>query len=544
MRINRKLNVLLTATAAAVLLAGCGGSGTASDSAVQQDAVSAQGPAEEFSYPMTDAQGLTYWCELNTVVSPNYSNLGDTPFSKNWMEKTGGKVEFLHPPMGQSQEQFSLIIADGNLPDLMEYNWISNYPGGPEKAIRDGVIIPLNDVFEKYCPNITKYLQENPDVDRMIKTDDGNYYAFPFIRGDEKLCYTRGLIVRADWLDELGLEIPTTIDEWHDVLTVFKEQKGVSAPYTYEYTMEMLYESDPFVDAFGINRSFYIGDDGKVHYGAAEEGYRDYLATMNQWYAEKLIDADIATMGFDQVNAKMTNGTSGASFGWAGSRLGGWMTAAQVSNPDYRLVAAPYPTLKKGDKPEFGDMDNAYSGNASVAITTSCKNVEEAARLMDWAYGDEGHMAFNFGIEGESYEMIDGYPTYTDHIMNNEDGLPVSQAMGAYIRGNYNGPFVQDLRYVEQYYALDAQKEAADIWGDTNAKKHLLPAITPTTEESKEFAAIMNEIKTYRDEMTLKFMLGTADLSEFDTYVENMKSMGLDRALEIQNSALERYQAR
>ena len=138
---------------------------------------------------------------------------------------------------------------------------------------------------------------------------------------------------------------------------------------------------------------------------------------MNQWYAEGLIDPDMATLKFDQVSAKMTNGSAGVSIGFAGSRMGAWITAAQANDPNYMLVAAPYPTLEKGAKPEFGQMDNQYPGTASVAITTSCKDVERAARLLDYAYGEEGHMLFNFGVEGESYEMKDDYPTYTDWVM-------------------------------------------------------------------------------------------------------------------------------
>lgn len=548
---KKSMAVLLAAAMASSMMAGCGSSGQSQEAAKPQETqkqetaaseTAAQETAGEFTYPMTDSPKLTYWCELNTVVSPNFSNLGDTPFGKNWMEKTGAEIEFMHPPLGQLKEQFSLVVADGNLPDLMEYNWIVDYPGGPEKAIKDGVIISLNDVFEKYCPNITKYLQEHPNIDKMVKTDDGNYFCFPFIRGDDKMCYNTGLMLRKDWLDELGLEVPKTIDDWHTVLTAFKEKKGSTAPYTFEYTNAMLYADDPFVYAFGIARGFYIADDGTVHYGAAEEEYKQYLELMRQWHAEKLIDPDLATMGFDQVNAKMTNGTSGASVGWAGGRIGVWTPAARVNDPNYTLVPAPYPTINEGDYPEFGQKDNP--ARASVAITTSCKDVEHAARLMDWGYSEEGHMAFNFGVEGESYEMIDGYPTYTDFIMKNPNGLPISQAMGSYIRGNYNGPFVQDLAYLEQYYTLDEQKQTIEVWGGTNAGKHILPPITPTSEESKEFAALMNEINTYRDEMTLKFILGTADMSEFDTYVNNLKTMGIDRALEIENGALERYNAR
>lgn len=240
----------------------------------------------------------------------------------------------------------------------------------------------------------------------------------------------------------------------------------------------------------------------------------------------------------------MTSGDAGASIGWAGSRMGTWVNAAVKTDPDFMLVAAPYPTLNKGDKPQMGQIDNRYPNQASVAITTSCKNIEAAARLMDYAYSEEGHMLFNFGIEGESYEMIDGYPAFTDKILNNPDGWSVAQSMSAYIRGNYNGPFVQDLRYLEQYYTIDTQKESNLIWGATEAAKYKVPPVTPTSEESKEFSTIMNEVNTYRDEMTLKFILGTESLDKFDEFVENMKGFGLDRALEIQNAALERYNAR
>lgn len=552
---KRNLALCMAAAMAVTSLAGCGGSGneaagtTAAQAATTaagqtQQAQQTQAAPQEFSYPMTNGGKVQYWCDLTTTVSANYSNLGDTPFGQGWQENTGIEIEFLHPPTGQQKEQFSLILADGNLPDLMEYNWTTDYPGGPEKAIKDGVIIALNDVFAQYCPNITKYLAENPDIDRMIKTDEGHYYVFPFIRGDENLMNTIGLMVRQDWLNELGMEVPTTIDEWHEVLTAFKEKKGCTAPYSFEYTNGQYLTADPFVAAFGVNRSFYLGSDGAVHFGATEAGFKDYLAMMNQWYAEGLIDQDLATLKNDQVSAKITNGQAGASMGQAGSRMGTWTAAARTTTPEFTLVPAPVPTLTKGGQAEMGYIENPFSGRASVAITTSCKDIESAARLMDWAYGEEGHMYFNFGTEGVSYTMVDGYPTYTDEILNNPKGMPVSQAMSAYIRGNYNGPFVQDIRYLEQYYTMEEQRQTPIVWGQCNGAAHTMPPITPTSDESKEFSSIMNEINTYRDEMVLKFIFGTETLDNFDTYVKNIENMGLARALEIQNAALERYNAR
>ncbi len=69
-------------------------------------------------------------------------------------------------------------------------------------------------------------------------------------------------------------------------------------------------------------------------------------------------------------------------------------------------------------------------------------------------------MLYNFGIEGESYEMIDGYPTYTDYIMNNPDGKNVGEMLMAYTHSAYFGPMVQDVRYMEQYAQYQEQKDA------------------------------------------------------------------------------------
>lgn len=531
MRKRKMLSLLLAATTLSAALAGCGGK-------------EAQVPSTAQTTKGAEGASLTYWCELTTTVSANFANLGETPFAKELSKETGTVIEFQHPPVGQLKQQFGLIMADGNLPDIMEYNWTVDYPGGPEKAIKDGVILPLNDIFEQYCPNIMTYLKENPEIDRMIKTDEGHYYVFPFVRGDEKLRNTIGLMLREDWLKELNLEVPTTIDEWHTVLTAFKEKKGAIAPFTFEYTNGQYLDNNPLVFAFDTSRSFYIGSDGKVGFGAVSEGYKQYLQTMAQWYKEGLIDPDLATLTNDQVSAKMTGGQSGASMGQAGSRMGTWINAAVKTTPEYMLKAAPSPSLEKGTTPEYGQVESAFSGRASAAITTSCKDVERAARLMDYAFSEEGHMLYNFGIEGESYTMADGYPTYTDLILKNPEGLPISQAMSSYFRGNYNGPFVQDVRYLEQYYTLEAQKETPVVWGAHNGVKHLMPPITPTSDESKEFSTIMNEINTYRDEMTLKFIFGTESMDNFDTYVKNINSMNLARALEIQNAALERYNAR
>lgn len=558
-KIQKGALLMAFAVAAAGITAGCGnkdngssasvtqttGSSTASGTQTGSSQAGAAGEgteSAEFTYPVAEGGTLSYWMELNANVAANYTSLNDTEFGKKLQENTGITIEFQHPAVGQVAEQFNLLLSKSTLPDIIEYSWLT-YAGGPQKAIEDGVIIPLNDVIDNYCPNLKAYLEANPDVDRMIKTDDGAYYCFPFIRGGEKLKTSTGLMVRGDWLEELGMEVPKTMDEWYEVLTAFKEKKGAAAPFTYQYSSLGLTDNNPFAYAYGAPRSFYIGDDGKVHYGAIEDGYREYLKTMNKWMSEGLLDVDLATLTGDQVAAKVTNGTAGASFGWCGSNLGTWTSAGKATTESFSLVPAPYPTLESGAKPEFGQKDNAYVNMGGAVITTSCKDVELAARLLDYAYSEEGHMLFNFGIEGVSYTMENGKPVYTDLLLKNPD-LSITHAMAGYIRANYNGPFVQDEAYASQYYTLDAQKEAIVLWSDTNAGSHILPPVTPTVDESKEQAQIMNEINTYRDEMTMKFILGNKSFDEWDDYVKTIEGMNIDRVLEIQNAALERYEAR
>lgn len=553
---KRKYAQMCSAICAAVLLSGCTGSGSEAPTTAQGEAqaeVTAQAESTaqaggttttEFSYPMQAGESVSWWKELNTNVSLNFTTLGDTPYIKGLTERTGVEIEFMHPPTGQGKEQFGLVLADGDLPDLMEYNWLVSYPGGPQKAIKDGVVLPLNDVIDQYCPNLKAYLQENPEIDKMIKTDEGQYYAFPMVRGEAETILI-GPMMRGDWLKELNLEVPTTVDEWHTALTAFKEQKGAGAPMSYTYTDRRIGAANPIALANVISVDFYLGDDGAVHYGSIEEGYKNYLDTFSKWYQEGLLDVDLVSLKKDQVAAKVTSGQAGASVGLTEGNLGAWIIAGRKDNPDFSLVAVPWPTLEEGQRPQAGCCENMYSGISSVAITTSCKDVERAARLMDYAYSEEGHMYANFGEEGVGYNLVDGYPKFTETIMKNPDGWTVKSALGAYTMNVSNGPHISDARVPEQTMELPEQLEARyEIWPDTDARKHLLPPITPNSEESKEFATIMNQVETYRDEMTIKYIMGQESLDSFGEYVETIKKLGIDRAIEIQNAALQRYNER
>jgi putative aldouronate transport system substrate-binding protein len=522
-----------------------GGNAANGNTNTNDSANQTQNAAEATTYPIKTDQKLSYWGEINGNLIGVKASHSEVPFFQDWQKQTGVSLDFTAPPTGQVKEALNVMLASGDLPDMIEFNFLGDFPGGPEKAINDGYILKLNDLIDKYAPNLKKFLQENPDIDKMVKTDNGSYYAFPFIRGDEYLRVFQGPIVRQDWLDELGLPVPETIDDWTATLTAFKEKKGAAAPFAVVSKPRFFNESGngAFLGAFGVTRGFYL-EDGAVKFGPAENGYKDYLSLFSDWYKKGLIDKNIATADSKALDGNVASGATGATVGNAGGGIGKWQPLVAANDPKAVLVAAPYPVLKKGDTPKFGQKHKAYASEGTVAITTAAQNPELAVRMLDYGYSEEGRMFFNFGTEGVSYEMKDGYPTYTDLLMKNPDKLAPAQAISLYARGSYNGPFIQDKRYAEQFFALQTQRDAVNIWQKTDADKYSLPPITPTPEESTEFATIMNDVNTLVDEMTLKIILGSDSPDQFESYVQKMKSLNLDRAIEIQTAALERYNNR
>ncbi|OXS60246.1 ABC transporter substrate-binding protein [Cohnella sp. CIP 111063] len=485
-----------------------------------------------------EARRLTYWAELNGNAGSIVPTFQQVPFFQEWQRQTGVELTFIQPPANQARESLNVLLASGDLPDMIEFEW-DTFPGGPDKAIADGYILRLNEVIEKHAPNLRKYLSEHPEIDKQVKTGSGSYYVFPFIRGDDRLLTFQGPIVRKDWLDELGLPIPETIGQWHETLKAFKERKGAAAPLTFLGVPHPLFglEGGAFIGAFGVKNGFYL-EEGRVKFGPLEPGYKEFLSLFRQWYDEGLIDRNIATVDTKTMDANVISGRSGASIWNAGAGIGTWQPFMQAKDPKARLAAAPYPVLNKGERPKFGQRSFDYVGTGGVAISANSPNVEEAVRMLDYGYGEEGHLLFNFGIEGQSYEMIDGYPTYTKLILDNPDKLAPSQALAMYTRASYFGAFVQDGRYIEQYYLLPEQRQAMDIWSDTDAAKHRMPRVSLSEKENAELSAIMQDVETLVDEVSLKIILGVEPLSSFDDCVAELRTLGIGRAIEIQEKAL------
>ena len=519
----RLLSIIGALTLCSIGLAGCGGE---------------EGGSGE-------TKSLSYWVPMEKSIATRVKDYNDVEMYKQREADSGIHMEFIHPAIGQETEQFNLMVASGDLPDLVEFKW-TNYNGGVQRAIDDGIIIPLNDYIDKYAPNFKKLISDGGKYaevyDKGSKTDSGEYFAFPcFNTGDIRTF--GGPMIRKDWLDELGLEVPETMDDWTTVLRAFKEKKGAVAPLT-GVANYFTGGDNSFNGAYNVGKRLYLDGD-KVQYGPLQSEYKEYLKIMNQWYSEGLLDKDFATNKSAMVDANITMGNSGALMGYLGSGMGRYLSQMKNEDPNFNLVCAPYPVLEDGGQNNFylseGDVGVRY-----LAITKDCKDPVAAVKWIDYLYSEEGYNLVNFGIEGKTYNMVDGKPVYTDEIMNNPEGLSINEALCLHCRATAAAPGLKQApEYLEQYYEFPQQVDGFKLWSENTdgAGKTKMPeGVSATSEESGEIAVISADLNTYVEEMSFKFIIGEKSFDEYDDFVQTLKTtFKADRFVEIYQQMYNRY---
>ena len=554
-KMKKVFSMLLTAILAASTLAACGrgnqsekqeGSiATATKSEEEKSSIveSTVEEAEGITYPLTEDVTLTLaMVEETQVTSTGVKNLFETPFGKALQEQTGVKIEVIQLA---DQDAMNLMFAGGELPDLVWFNYSSLYAGGAPKAIKDKVIEPLNDYIE-YLPDMMAALESNPDYIKAATTDDGDIIGGPFVRDDEMLKTSAGMMVRQDWLDELGMEIPQTPDEVYDMLKAFKEKKGAEVPWSTQlwWIRDIALPHGLITSPFGLPKCGFYQENGTVQYGYYKKEYKDVLSWMNKLYSEGLLDPNFQTLDGATANSNIMNGISGMTIGSTGGGMGNYLSTMADIDPNYNLSGVAPLVAKRGDIAMSTYYDNAVTG-WFLTMSPTCKNKEAAAKFINYGYTEAGKMLFNFGIEGESYNMVDGYPTYTDLIMSNPDGLTIQQAMTLYQRAWHAGPFLQQKEYIEQYYVLDQQKKALAAWSTSKAADYQLPAVVIAPESASKFSKLTADINIYIEEMMIKYITGQKSLDTFETeYLATLQKMGVEEVIEMYQTALDNYNAR
>ena len=561
---KKKLScALLIAAMLLGLLAGCGSSSNSStaeeETAEETEETENTEEAEEsgsedtsetaaYTLPIVD-EPVTYTMWM--TYAPFAATLIDTDTLEGILvldelqEVTNIYFDFVTVNGGAEEENYNLMIAAGDYTDILSS--MSFYSTGLEGAVDDGIVMDLADILPEYCPTYWSYLSSNTNTLMRAYTDSG-YMPQIMVLSPEVGQEVIGPILRSDWLEDFGMDMPTTYDELYDYLEAAYNEKGA----IFEVT-----NTDGIIAdlAYGLNIELggYTVVDGEVLYGQAQEEFKEYLKFMNKLYENGLISQDFFSETTEDLSSQARldfgSGTNSLLFTSASNTSD---VVMNITDDSFEMAAMPYVSLDGSTEAHVGPDtltdtvkdDDAWCFNAELTV----EYIEPLLEMVEFLFSEEGYLLANYGVEGESYTIDDeGNPQYTDLVINNPDGLSYFFASYVYATNAASGffPYINDLE--RTFYDFnDNQWEVYEDLKELSDCAYNYPAYaTMTTDEATEYAAIESDLTTYSESKILEFIVGHADIDEeFDEYVETLYSMGLQDMIDLKQDAYDRAMER
>lgn len=550
----KQLLGLTLSVAMVISMAGCGNEATKNTEtqAVSKETETTQAKEtetqvveEELTYPLDSDEKITLWTHRLTL-NGEYTSYTESPFHTGLAKQTGVDIEFLFPNKGQSYvEGFNLLLTQKVLPDVI-FKATNNTE--LSELCRDGVIYDLTPYLEEYAPDYWAYINapENEDIYRAVVTEDGKVLAFyGFRESDFGITYS-GPMIRQDWLDECGLPTPVTLEDWENVLTVFKEKYNATLGIASGSFKGVFFASGTGAMSTGANgypTTFYRDDNGKLQFAQLQPEWVEYIKILNRWYETGLIDNDSVTMDAAAVRTKAVNNQIGASIG-AMSQLTNFTVDAEAAGSDAKWVGVSYPRTAPGEPTSMIQYGTRNIGSGAF-VTTSCPEDKliTVLKVLNYGYTEEGMRFYNFGEEGLSYTLnAAGEPEWTDVILNDAQGI--SNAINKYT-GATSAPIGVQLDRFVQLKNNPLATDAVFTWIDnTKVADHYLPNMELTEDEKLAFVDKYNAIQTYIQEMTQKFIMGDESLDNIDAFYKRLDEMELQDCIKIYNAAYERWLAK
>jgi len=440
------------------------------------------------------------------------------------------------PPAQYNTSAQARLAAGINLPDIIQLPTTS--VTDVMKYAQQGILIKLNDLINSNGPDIVNLFKKNPDLAAGMTDPDGNIYFFTNYLLD--VPNGQGMVVRKDLLDKLGLQIPKTIDDWYKVLSTLKTTNLITptsdiVPYGGNVRF--------FKSGFGIpvqqpeNAYFYPDSNNKIIYDAMRDEFRDYLTFMNKLSTEGMLDPMYGT-GATNINDLLTKGlvpTTAANPGDCDNYIN-QVKGAIGGDPLFVWTFTPVGPDGKG---RWVPLPTAR-GDTYQGITRDCKNPALAMEFLNYVYANpEGTRLSLCGIEGIHYNIVNGKIQFTDNMINNPQYNIITQLrlIGAFhYLDIQNGEF-NIARGVGQY------KAGIDLIA-ANPDQYIaaIPALIPTESEQSAIMEYWPDIKTYIDEMTIRFIKGNEPLSNFNAFRNKLRDMGIDKLTALYQGMYERYQ--
>lgn len=443
--------ILVLALLATCCLAGCGNksatnagqtgtTNSGSTGSQSSGTKTSEGP-EPVTMPISDKKiTLTMFCILDGKAALTLQSLEENLTMQKYEELSNIDIEWYHPSSASTVgEALNIMIASNDLTDIISN--ITSASEGLDSLVNRGVILRLNELIDQYGYYLSKAFKDYPEFYRQSLTYDGNIALYPTARLDEETLYFESFIMRGDWLKQLNLDIPKTVDDWYTVLKAFKTKdpnnngKDDELPFVSNSNEEM--GVTRLGSLWGINTCLFRWNgttviDGKIKFSTETDAFDEYVSTMRKWYEEGLIDSEYVSTDATGWKEKVLTNRGGAFYGKMNGGIGTLMGSFDYSqDEDFTLIPVPYATTKDGKSYDLYSQD--IFDNGGCAISAKCKHVKEAIKWLDYLYSPEGQIMASFGVEGVTFEYdAKGVPHYTELITNNPDGLSMVNAIAKY----------------------------------------------------------------------------------------------------------------
>jgi len=480
--------------------------------------------------------------KVASSIHPAHADYSEMYMWNTYEELSGIHIEWDLTPDATWKERKNLLLNSNDLPDVLLRAGISSIEAANYGADQ-GLLIDLAPMLEEHAPNLVAVMEKYPGI-REALTIDGGIYTLPQIiphNGPR----TRAIWIHEGWLEKCGLEMPTTLDEFYNMLVAFKncDWNGNGEADEYPIAWNDGFLKDMFLSFSGIygcatlgSQSGWVdlGTEGELRFYPASDRYREMLIFLNKLWSEGLIDVDSLTQSSAQLIVKADEGLVGVCPelncpAFLGKDAGCYEAMPAITNPWGERM--------------WTNANNPVQIFGTAAITCECENPEAALRWMDYFYGVEGVTLLMYGTEGYTFEYdANGKPCYTDMVQDTSLGLTGDQLTGRFLPvASSKLPLIQipEIAYDTSNPVEFRRLEMGDILADTTVDKLWAPTFTAT--EARELSALATDLDTYVEEMRLKFMTGDADIqTEWDGFVERLKAMGMDRYMEIYAGAYNR----
>lgn len=497
---------------------------------------------------------LTYWIPIDGNAAQKYTTLAEHPYFIWLKEQTGVNIEFIHPSWDQMDQQMNLMVTSGNYYDLLFTAW---YPAGPQGAINDNVFLDLNQ-YRDIMPNYIKAITTSdgsqmswewgpekerlnpapmPAYEEILTTAQGNLWCASQLWGDTLLC-ENGAVIRKDWLDKLGLDIPRTLEELETVLAAFKGLGEDIIPMSLG-RLGFNGASGAIVTAFDVYPAWFtINKEGAVRDpGWIDPAIKDYLALISDWHAKGYIDPDFVNRDDDGLTALMLSDRLGIM--WES-----WKRPDQIeelytgTQESFELAALPLPRKSLDQQLTYRQAYTPAAGNYTV-ITSNCQHPEIAAKWLDVQFTKEAFLRQSYGVEGESYELDEnGVPYFLDEYLQREKEDPTLAACYLYCNSTSVFSGRAGYRFSKTNLEEKLDKIQAHVtWGENADASMQIGYVIFDGDGWGEMYTPYVEAETYVMPMMLKFVTGAEPLDKFDEYRETALELGFREATEKMQQA-------